>query len=217
MDRAQRDAEQWADENGMDRWSDGSLRENSEESIEDAEVENQAKMDADAKDTDTGDTDAGGSEEITEEQAAEMEAEAQETQAEADEITIKQSRKEADLSDYKIMIDGFVPNKNPLEGTKEMIGHYEYSDAQFYDDIQWAGDYKSATDGLYSDNMSDLNEALAGIHDARVNYRENREDTIRMSEYMHWSKDSFMEEYNPNAPVGEKVAPSYYEKLRNKK
>ena len=35
MYRAQRDAEQWADENGMDRWRDRSLRENSEESIED--------------------------------------------------------------------------------------------------------------------------------------------------------------------------------------
>ncbi len=46
MEQAQKEAEQWADENGMERWSDGSLRKNYGESIKDAEALNQAEMEA---------------------------------------------------------------------------------------------------------------------------------------------------------------------------
>ena len=49
MEQAQKEAEQWADENGMERWSDGTLRKDYEESIKDAEAENQAEIEAEAQ------------------------------------------------------------------------------------------------------------------------------------------------------------------------
>ena len=138
MNEAQRDAEEWADENGMERWSDGTLRTKEED---------------------------------------------------------------PSLSDYNVTLDGHSLDidKDSLEGTKMMIGHYEYDDAQFANDVKWGEDYKAATDGLYSDNMSDINESMAGIKSANAEYKENQTETEKMADYMHWQRDSYMEEYNPNA------------------
>ena len=138
MNEAQRDAEEWADENGMERWSDGTLRTKEED---------------------------------------------------------------PSLSDYNVTLDGHSLDidKDSLEGTKMMIGHYEYDDAQFANDVKWGEDYKAATDGLYSDNMSDINESMAGIKSANAEYKENQAETEKMADYMHWQRDSYIEEYNPNA------------------
>ena len=138
MNEAQREAEEWADENGMERWSDGTLRTKEED---------------------------------------------------------------PSLSDYNVTLDGHSLDldKDSLEGTKMMIGHYEYDDAQFANDVKWGEDYKAATDGLYSDNMSDINESMAGIKSANAEYKENQAETEKMADYMHWQRDSYIEEYNPNA------------------
>ena len=144
MNEAQREAEEWADENGMERWSDGTLRTKEED---------------------------------------------------------------PSLSDYNVTLDGHSLDldKDPLEGTKMMIGHYEYDDAQFANDVKWGEDYKAATDGFYSDNMSDINESMAGIKSANAEYKENQTETEKMADYMHWQRDSYMEEYNPNASESEKA------------
>ena len=139
--------------------------------------------------------------EIAEEQAAEMEAEAQETQTEADEITIEQSSKEADISDYKVMIDGeeFVPNKNPLEGTKELIGHSELDDAYWANDVHSAEKMKEVADKMQAGDYSEFDFAgpMNDMNEIQYESNKNEYEINAFRKVNQWSRDSYTEEYNP--------------------
>ena len=139
--------------------------------------------------------------EIAEEQAAEMEAEAQETQAEVDEITVEQSSKEADISDYKVMIDGeeFDPNKNPLEGTKELIGHSELDDAYWANDVHSAEKMKEVADKMQAGDYSEFDFAgpMNDMNEIQYESNKNEYEINAFRKVNQWSMDSYTEEYNP--------------------
>ena len=111
---------------------------------------------------------------------------------------------QADLSDYKVMVDGTEWNANadPLEGTSELIGHSELDDAYLANDMHNADQVKNVMDKM---QMGDYGEegivALNGpIDDMEMMKNENaiNEAEIEHSRNVsHWSRDSYTEEYNP--------------------
>lgn len=138
------------------------------------------------------------------EQDVEMKAEAQEAQAEveveANEITVEQSNNEPD-SDYKVMIDGeeFDPNKNPLEGTKELIGHSELDDAYWANDVHSAEKIKEVADKMQAGdyNMFDFAGPMNDMNEIKYESNKNEYEINAFRKVNQWSMDSYTEDYNP--------------------
>ena len=164
--------------------------------------------------------------EIAEEQAAEMEAEAAEAQAEAEaeanEIAEEQvddelgtnnmddesttelmgsDNEELDISGYKVMIDGeeFDPNKNPLEGTKELIGHSELDDAYWTNDIHRAEKMKEVADKMQAGDYSEFDFAgpMNDMNEMKYESNKNEYEINAFRQVNQWSRESYTEEYNP--------------------
>lgn len=138
------------------------------------------------------------------EQDVEMKAEAQEAQAEVEvevnEITVEQSNNEPD-SDYKVMIDGeeFDPNKNPLEGTKELIGHSELDDAYWANDVDSAEKIKEVADKMQAGdyNKFDFAGPMNDMNEIEYESNKNEYEINAFRKVNQWSMDSYTEEYNP--------------------
>ena len=140
---------------------------------------------------------------MQDEEAELEEAEVQrQAEMEAEQEVETQNESNSNLNDnYKVFVDGkeFDINKNPLEGTKEQIGHYEYEDAQLANDIQWAEDYKSATEGFQtSDGLLDAAKSHGDMSQINNDYKENKANTEKLTDYMRWSRNSYTEDYNPD-------------------
>lgn len=99
--------------------------------------------------------------------------------------------------DYTYTFDGneYSP-ESPYtrENTTELIGHNEYEEAQLASDLEWAEQYNEKAESLRtSDNIID---AISSAEDWENSCR-NIDDTLaRMPDVMHWSRDSYTEEYN---------------------
>lgn len=138
------------------------------------------------------------------EQDVEMKEEAQEAQAEVEvevnEITVEQSNNEPN-SDYKVMIDGeeFDPNKNPLEGTKELIGHSDLDDAYWANDVHSAEKMKEVADKMQAGdyNMFDFAGPMNDMNEIKYESNKNEYEINAFRKVNQWSRDSYTEEYNP--------------------
>lgn len=110
--------------------------------------------------------------------------------------------------DYHIFIDGKEVDlsKDPLEGTKMEIGHFEYEDAQLANHLRESEAYNDAIHEAQINAAAKslgtftpfAGQAMKNEFDRLHQMEESDSDELeRMAEYHHWSHDSYTEEYNP--------------------
>lgn len=108
-----------------------------------------------------------------------------------DEIVSSEDFKEQDI------LEALNINVYSRENTKELILHNEYEDALMASDMAWAEDQ-------YENSMELSTAAGAGMPGVGkplldVLSSDNEDETPdKMREYMHWSREPYYEEYNPD-------------------
>ena len=77
---------------------------------------------------------------------------------------------------------------------KEGVLHNELEEAQLAADLKWAEELSKTTEDLNTaDGMLDGVSALQGVADANEQHEEDQEEVLKMADYMHWSKDPYVE------------------------
>ena len=77
---------------------------------------------------------------------------------------------------------------------EEGILHNELEEAQLAADLKWAeGQSKAAGDLSTADGVLDGVSALQGVEDANEQREDDQEEVLKMADYMHWSKDPYVE------------------------
>jgi multidrug efflux pump subunit AcrA (membrane-fusion protein) len=169
------------------------------EAEQEAEAQRQAEMEAEQEAEAQRQAEMEAGQEAEAQRQAEMEAE-QEAQAEGGEITVEQSNNEPN-SDYKVMIDGeeFYPNYNPLEGSKELIGHSDLDDAYWANDVNSAEKMKEVADKMQAGdyNKFDFAGPMNDMNEIKYESNKNEYEINAFRKVNQWSRDSYTEEYNP--------------------
>ena len=106
----------------------------------------------------------------------------------------------------KYVIDPFKPY-DPLEGTKCMIGHSEYEDAMWSNEIKAAEKYLDVVEKMKTGEYGEFDTFGPDNDMSEIRSELNRDNSfLNASRHIgRWSVDPYLEEYNPNAPEGERI------------
>lgn len=153
-----------------------------------------------------------GTDEIVEQEDAEIEVDSEGVQTDAEEIVEQYDAEpnttdvddgKTDLSNYRVIIDDMGididPNKDPLEGTKNVIGHSELEDALWANEINRAERMKDLAEKMQTGDYDELDFGgpMRDMDDIRREYDKNEYEIYAFRKVNKWSKDSYTEEDNP--------------------
>lgn len=153
-----------------------------------------------------------GTDEIVEQEDAEIEVDSEGVQTDAEEIveqcdaepnTTDVDDGKTDLSNYRVIIDDMGididPNKDPLEGTKNVIGHSELEDALWANEINRAERMTDLAEKMQTGDYDELDFGgpMRDMDDIRREYDKNEYEIYAFRKVNKWSKGSYTEEDNP--------------------